>query len=803
MTQRVAVLTPVRNGEEDLPGFLASVEQFADFVVALDDGSTDATRSMLEAAPIVATVLANPPRPTYVGWDDARNRQELLDELENFEDVGWVVFLDADERIDPDDAAALRHFIETDAISSLAYGFEVFRMADGTSRYDPGSHMWVYRMFGYRPGLQLPTTRLHFVPIPESIERKHWIRTTLRIQHLGSADEQRRATRFRKYQEADPDVEFQGTYENLLAAPERVADWPRRVEGTAVVVSAETQFATVAAAIDAAEEQPIISAVVIAQNDEDSIATSVRALVDQELDQPMEIIVVASGTDRTAQVVRDRFPSVRVIELPRPALPGEARNAGLWVAGGHYISFPGSHVVVAPGSVQARVEAHEQGWDLVTGTTLNGNPTNSGWASYFLDHFSVLPDRPSGEMGAAPSHCSYVREDLNLVGGFPENMRAGEDTVVNLDLFDKGRTAYREAGAAIVHSSRARSVGNVMRHHFGRGRAWGRILQSRLGWRRQSVRSRLLPILEMPWRRVRLVSASVSQWGGSLTAHYRKARWQVILGAIAAGAGTLYQVLRGGPDFQPPMPAPPQPPATAPSMIVAHHGSPRASQFGILGYGSRAKAVDRVRDHVDRQAPGVATPALYVVGVAATVLPSDEEGAYWSTLPREQIDAYLTEARLIGGRLIIGIQPSRGSFTDALTPLQESLSEPDVGVGLQPQWSGLDQPSRAWPGDDIDKTLEILDGLAGADHPMLVVIHDTPAVPWPQDWSPSERNNLDIVGLVDAAGTSMEAKAEALGRLAERAPQVGVQIHYGADPQAPEPQDLAQWLGDLRIAIYQ
>ena len=37
----------------------------------------------------------------------------------------------------------------------------------------------------------------------------------------------------------------------------------------------------------------------------------------------------------------------------------------------------------------------------------------AGWASYFLDHSSALPGRPSGRAGdGAPAHCSYVREFL-------------------------------------------------------------------------------------------------------------------------------------------------------------------------------------------------------------------------------------------------------------------------------------------------------------------------------------------------------------------------------------------------------
>ena len=86
----------------------------ADLVIALDDGSTDATAEILEASPLVETVLRNPPRASYAGWDDAANRQRLLDAAVEA-GVDWALFLDADERIDADDGAALRRFVDAGA----------------------------------------------------------------------------------------------------------------------------------------------------------------------------------------------------------------------------------------------------------------------------------------------------------------------------------------------------------------------------------------------------------------------------------------------------------------------------------------------------------------------------------------------------------------------------------------------------------------------------------------------------------------------------------------------------------------
>src|SRR5690349_2284539 len=108
----IVCLLPVRNGEADLPGYFASVARFADAVVALDDGSTDGTRHVLDANPLVNIILENPVRTTYAGWDDAANRNRLLEAAAQLEPA-WIMSLDADERIPADDAAVLRTFVET------------------------------------------------------------------------------------------------------------------------------------------------------------------------------------------------------------------------------------------------------------------------------------------------------------------------------------------------------------------------------------------------------------------------------------------------------------------------------------------------------------------------------------------------------------------------------------------------------------------------------------------------------------------------------------------------------------------
>lgn len=542
--QKIVCLLPARNCAHDLPAYFESVARFADAVVALDDGSTDDTRAVLERELLVKVLLTNPRRETYRGWDDAANRNRLLEAAGDLH-PDWILSLDGDERLDASDAAALRDFVEHDALPGYAYGMRAYRMSGDVDHYDAGggAHqpLPVCRLFAYEPGQRMAGTRLHLVPVPDSIPRDRWVETTLRIQHIGNLTEERRRLRLSKYEAADPAREFQSEYRHLLAPPVRVLPWKPRDPDLPVLA----RTADAADLLDELDlDGPAISAIVISRDDEDQIERAVGALVAQDCPVPFEIIVVTSGTDRTAEIVRSRFPQVTLVELPRPALPGKARNAGLRVARGDYVTFPGSHIELPLSSLAARVRAHESGYPMVTGSTMNGTRTWAGWASYFLDHATVLPGRPAGQHRAPPGHCSYMRELLTAVGGFPEDMRAGEDTVVNMALTERGYRTWRAQDVTMIHHSPCATPAGLLRHHFTRGQALGRIILDQ--WQpglppAEELRYYLREYLP---GRVGDITAGVKRWGSRRErGHYARAFPLVVAGATASWVGTWYSLL--------------------------------------------------------------------------------------------------------------------------------------------------------------------------------------------------------------------------------------------------------------------
>jgi hypothetical protein len=184
---------------------------------------------------------------------------------------------------------------------------------------------------------------------------------------------------------------------------------------------------------------------------------------------------------------------------------------------------------------------------MVTGSTVNATRTASGWAAYFLDHSGSLPGRPSEELEGPPAHCSYEREILLRVGGFPEDLRAGEDTAVNHELARLGYRTLRDAEVCIVHANPCADVRSLVRHHVVRGRGLGHIIVRAtppgspvIGL--QTMQRHLLRYLP---RRIGGTRANVRAWGGpALNRLYDRVAPLVWLGAVAAWGGLWFELVR-------------------------------------------------------------------------------------------------------------------------------------------------------------------------------------------------------------------------------------------------------------------
>ncbi len=425
---RVVCLLPARNCEAELAGWFEAVAPLVDAVVALDDGSTDGTATVLRTHPTVKIVLQNPRRETYEGWDDAANRNRLLIAAAALEPE-WIISLDADERIPFDDAVALRRFIIEEARPGFAYGFPRYRMIDDLRHYDHIEYV-AWRLFAWSAGQRFSHERLHLTPVPTTLSEERRIETTVRIQHLCGLTEEHRAARWQKFAEADPDREWEADYEYVRQPPGLRAAWPPRKSGLAVIVvpqDPQRRDAWEAEHLDL--EGPVATIAVIFEAGQDPSRASIAALLMNSFTVPTEILLVgaASATAQEEPQAQETVAGAPVRFIPLGSTGDRITramlgNAALRAARGDYVLILCPGETIDDEALAQVVDAHELGYAVVTGEVRHAGSTAVGWAAHFLDHAVSLPAGIVGQVEFAPAAGSWRKEVALRLGGFPEGL---------------------------------------------------------------------------------------------------------------------------------------------------------------------------------------------------------------------------------------------------------------------------------------------------------------------------------------------------------------------------------------------
>ena len=63
------------------------------------------------------------------------------------------------------------------------------------------------------------------------------------------------------------------------------------------------------------------------------------------------------------------------------------------------------------------------------------------------------------------------------------------------------------------------------------------------------------------------------------------------------------------------------------------------------------------------------------------------DGKWRSRVSAQVVDDYLAAARKVGGILLIDIQPGRADFLEEVKSYERWLTQPDVGIALDPEWA--------------------------------------------------------------------------------------------------------------------
>ena len=203
--------------------------------------------------------------------------------------------------------------------------------------------------------------------------------------------------------------------------------------------------------------RPALSVVVFGYRNEATILRAVASLMDQESDDPFEVIVATSGGDKTAGLIRDAYPGIKVAESSTRLLPGGVRNLGATLATGEIVTFLEADCVARPGWVRNRIALHRAGHDAVA-SALDVMPSDGliATAALYLVHAGRLAGHPAGPAKDYQAYgLSFTRELFERAGPFDEMLRSYEDTAMAERLAFLGVESWFDPAICIEHDGPA------------------------------------------------------------------------------------------------------------------------------------------------------------------------------------------------------------------------------------------------------------------------------------------------------------------------------------------------------------
>ena len=212
-------------------------------------------------------------------------------------------------------------------------------------------------------------------------------------------------------------------------------------------------------------DKPYVSVIIPAFNEEDHVGQCLETLL--QIDYPkdrFEVIVVDNGSkDQTMKIVK-RFP-VKLFCKPGVRV-GAVRNYGVAQATGSILAFVDADCLVTPKWLSAGVEKLNEAKVGAVGGVCK-LPKDPSWVEECWVLSPSPEDRYTHSLAGGSIICK--RDAFEGVGGFDEQMNAGEDTNLAEKLIRKGWDLLMLKNCAVIHLGWPKTLRVFMRRQCWHG----------------------------------------------------------------------------------------------------------------------------------------------------------------------------------------------------------------------------------------------------------------------------------------------------------------------------------------------
>lgn len=198
-------------------------------------------------------------------------------------------------------------------------------------------------------------------------------------------------------------------------------------------------------------QQPTLSVFTIAWKDPSDCAAVIADLRRQTARAQIELILVATASDGSADHAFEGFGGWQRLAMPAVTAYGAAAEAAVRAARAPCVTYAEEHSTFEPEWAAGLLAAHAQGHDVVGFSMDNANPgTLVSWAHLYGQFAHAVAPAASGERDMLGGHHISYRRDLLLGYGDALANMLEDEAALCLDQRSKGRRLYL-AGDAVSH----------------------------------------------------------------------------------------------------------------------------------------------------------------------------------------------------------------------------------------------------------------------------------------------------------------------------------------------------------------
>ena len=199
---------------------------------------------------------------------------------------------------------------------------------------------------------------------------------------------------------------------------------------------------------------PEMSVIIITPDCFATIRRTIEHLRAQSVRDQLEVVIVAPSAENLEidEQALAPFCGSQVVEVGGLGSVGEANAAGVRRARAPIVAFVEEHSYPEPGWAEALLEAHLQPWAAVGPTVGNANQDSIvACADYLIAYGPWMDPSSGGIRDLLPGHNSSYKRELLLDFGLDLERMLESETILHLDLRNKGHQLLLEPKARISH----------------------------------------------------------------------------------------------------------------------------------------------------------------------------------------------------------------------------------------------------------------------------------------------------------------------------------------------------------------